>query len=100
MLADAAADVEAVDVREADVEHDDADGDSLQLLQCLLAAARPNDREPIAFEVRPDERCDAVFVLDHERTQRGAVDSEQGCRWFAHETSMTQSRAVEPLDFL
>jgi hypothetical protein len=67
VLADAAADVEAVDVRQADVEHDDADGVSLQLLQRLLAAARPNDREPIALQVGADERGDAVFVFDHER---------------------------------
>jgi hypothetical protein len=67
VAADAAADLEPVNVRQAHVEHDDPNRAPFDFHERVLPALGPHHREPVALEIGPDERSDALVVLDHER---------------------------------
>ena len=60
------AEVEAVGVRELEVEDRQPDVVSLELLQPLRAAGGPDDAKPLALEVRADDRGDVLLVLDEQ----------------------------------
>jgi len=64
LAGDPAADLEAVDAGQADVEHDELDRVAAQLHQRLLPGADPQHAVPIALQVRAYERADVRLVLD------------------------------------
>ena len=66
LRADAAADLEAVDAGQADVEHDEADRVPRELRERLLAGAHPDHAIAVTAEVRPHDRADRLLVLDEE----------------------------------
>src|SRR5205814_6028882 len=70
-----AADLEAVDAGEADVEHDEAHRMPPQLGDRLLARPEPHDPPAVLLlEVRLDEPADRVVVLDEEQDAAGRRD--------------------------
>ena len=72
--ADAAADLEAVDSRQADVEHDEADRVLAQLGDRLLARPEPDDAPAVLLlEVLLDETTDRVVVLDEQENSPGGA---------------------------
>jgi hypothetical protein len=71
--ADPPADLEAVDPRQSDVEHDERHRVTRKLSQRVLAAARPQHPESLPFQVRADERADVALILDdHDRARHAA----------------------------
>ena len=64
--ADRPAEVEAVGVRELQVEDREADVVLLERQQPFGAARRPDDAEPVLLEVGANERRDVLLVLDEQ----------------------------------
>ena len=73
--ADRLAEVEAVGVRELEVEDREPDVVPLERLQPLGAARRPDDPEALALEVRADDRGDVLLVLDEQDRAARALTS-------------------------
>ena len=65
-VADLAADVEAVDARQADVEDDDADLVAAELGERVLAGAHPQHAVAVRAEVAANQLADRELVLDDE----------------------------------
>ena len=60
------ADLEAVELREHQVEHDEVDVLLVEAPQRLLTVARRNDPEPLALERVGQELLNRVLVVDEE----------------------------------
>ena len=74
--ADPAADLEAVDARQADVEHDEADRMAAELGDRLLARPEPDDAPAVLLlEVLLDETTDRVVVLDKQENSPGGASA-------------------------
>ena len=65
-LADLLADLEAVDIGEADVEHDEAGPVAAERVEPGAARRRLQDPVPLPFQVQADEVGDVVLVVDDD----------------------------------
>ncbi len=77
--ADAAADLEAVDAGQADVEHDQGDLVARQLGKPLFAGAHRDDAMPVALECDADEIGDVPLVLDDQYRRHPGLPSTPPC---------------------
>src|SRR5262249_22715876 len=64
--AEAAADLEPVDLRQHQVEHNEVDLPVAKELEGLLAVARLHDSEAVAFERIRQQLLDGILVVDEE----------------------------------
>ena len=69
--AEALADLQAVEPRQHDVEHDEVDRLLRELAQRLLAVGRLDDRVPVSLQREREHLADRVLVVDEQDRGRG-----------------------------